>query len=184
MIWIETMSAPPEPVTLEEAKGYLRIERSDEDALLRMLIRAARETVERETGRVLGRRGFRLALELQAGELEARVSRRPIASVGKVVAYDADGTPTEFEPASVAIRPGVFETVLRFDALVVQAGANGIEIEGEAGADDVPESLRIAVLRLVASGYEMRGGVDPAMQPAAIPPLVRGLLAPYRRMGL
>ena len=46
-------AATVEPVSLDEAKAHLRLTDSEEDALIRAYITAAREVVERQTGYAL-----------------------------------------------------------------------------------------------------------------------------------
>ena len=45
--------AASEPITLEEAKNFLRVDGSDDDALIGALISAAREMCEQYTRRIL-----------------------------------------------------------------------------------------------------------------------------------
>lgn len=59
---IETPAAF-EPVSLTEAKNYLRVEISDDDVLIGDLITAAREAVEAFTGRSLCVKGYRQSLD-------------------------------------------------------------------------------------------------------------------------
>ncbi|WP_156419390.1 phage head-tail connector protein [Aureimonas sp. AU12] len=179
MIWIETGTGAGEPVTVAEAKAFLRLERGDEDALLATLIAAAREAVETETGLVLREARHRIAFEPGAGTRRVALSRRPVRAVLEATAFDAAGEPRAIDPAGIAVLNEPLGSVL---VLPEVNAANGVEIELETGiaAGDLPDSLRLAILRLVAASYEMRGAVAPAMQPAFVPPLVRGLLAPFR----
>jgi uncharacterized phiE125 gp8 family phage protein len=61
--------------------------------------------------------------------------------------------------------------------------AGGIEIDFTAGfgaqAGDVPQSVRHALLLLVAHWYEHRDPIDIGDRTAAIPAAVSELLAPY-----
>ncbi len=181
MIWIDNGPPAAEPVTLAEAKAHIRVERADEDELIGGLIRAARETVEARTGLVLARRTFRLCLESPAGA-ELVLSRRPARDVTAARIFDADGTEQAVEPGSVRIVRG--GGGLRLPAALVGQGERDVEIELDMGVSAVPDMLRLAVLHLVAMSYEMRSMGPADMQPAFLPPLVRGLLAPYRRVGL
>lgn len=50
MTYAQTTPPSAEPLTLAEVKAHLRLDGSDEDALLASLISTAREHLERETG--------------------------------------------------------------------------------------------------------------------------------------
>lgn len=181
MILIELTGPAEEPVTLTEAKDWARIERSDEDALIGRLISAARETVESQTGLVLGVRSFRLVAGSVPENGRIAVGRRPVIEVTGATAYDRAGEPSGIEPGSVAI---VGAEVLAFAPGFRPAG--GVEIELTAGlaAGAVPQSVKLAMLRIVAASYETRGLVGPDMQPALMPPLAKALLSPYRPVRL
>ncbi|WP_182085597.1 phage head-tail connector protein [Aureimonas sp. ME7] len=182
MIWIDSGAPATEPVSLAAAKAHLRIERDDEDELVLGLIRSAREALEARTGMVLGRRGFRLCLE-DAREGTLWLTRRPVRGVVMAQVFDADGDAAEIEATAVRIAANGEALIL---PRAVRAGRNGVEIDLDMGlaAEEVPEMLRVAMLQLVAASYEMRGVGQGSMQPAVMPPLVRGLIAPFRRIGL
>jgi len=86
-----TILTPPsgEPVTLAQAKEWLRVDADDEsqDGVIRRCIRAARECVEVETGRVLVSAQWRLTLcEFWSGDL--RVLKYPLQGVSSLPYYD------------------------------------------------------------------------------------------------
>ena len=61
---------------------------------------------------------------------------------------------------------------------------NGVEVDftagfGEAG-EDVPDTLKRAMLTHVAAMYELRGVLAPADQPGAVPAGYDRLIAPFR----
>ena len=60
-----TLLTPPgaEPVSLGQAKAWLRVSHADEDELISDLIRASRERVESFTGRALITRQYRESLD-------------------------------------------------------------------------------------------------------------------------
>ena len=63
MTLFRTVAPATEPVTLAEAKAYLRLQHDSEDALLAGLVRAAREEVERSTGAALIDQHWRMTLD-------------------------------------------------------------------------------------------------------------------------
>ena len=181
MIWIENGPPVAEPVTLAEAKAHIRVDRDDENATIAAFVRAARETIEARTGLVLAPRPMRLCLDRPPGP-DLALSKGPAREVTAARIFDEAGEAQDIDPSSVRIvRAG---SALRLPPALTGAAGRDVEIELEMGVAAVPDMLRLAMLHLVAVSYEMRGAAPPAMQPAHLPPLVRGLLAPYRRVGL
>src|SRR6185503_18504563 len=79
---------PPliEPVTLADAKLHLKVDTSDDDALIARLITAARASAEWHTGRALNTQGWILWLDCwpQCGVIEIPLS--PLQRVSTVTA--------------------------------------------------------------------------------------------------
>lgn len=187
---------PPaaEPVTLSDAKAFLRVGHDAEDSLILQLIASARLRVEAETGRALISRTYREALDgwdvpggIADQGRQFRLSMPPLISVMSVTTFAADDmasvwdaanyfVDTTSDPGRIAVRSGDFPRPRRAVA--------GIEILFEAGygasPDDVPEALREAVMRLTADAYLNREGNGERPLPMA----VQSLLAPYRRVRL
>ncbi len=182
-------SPASEPVTLAEAKAWLRVDSSDEDQAIASLIVAARETVESATRRALIAQSWRLTLDdwpftlLQRPDMALPLA--PLASVAAVRVTDAGGQP-QLAPSSLWRLVGPPDRArLAFAAQPPRAGvvAGGIEIDcvvGYGAAADVPAPLRQAILMLVADGFENRGDGEDA-RTAPLPKRVAALLAPYRR---
>ncbi|MCP8897030.1 head-tail connector protein [Shinella daejeonensis] len=178
---------PPaaEPVTLAEAKAHLRLDGSDEDLLLTVLLAAARIHLESETGLCLIVRPFRLYLDGWPEGRVIQIARGPVQTIESVTVYDAVGMPLEVDAAGYvldgAARPA---RLVLPQTPVAERAVNGIEIDftagfGESGAD-VPDTLKRALLLHVAAMYELRGVVAVEHQPGAVPQGYDRLIAPYR----
>lgn len=85
--------APPltEPVTLAEARQFLRLDQHDEDELLATLITAARLMIEAAAGRCLIEQPWRIVLDRWPASGEIRLPLSPIARVQEARVYDALG---------------------------------------------------------------------------------------------
>jgi uncharacterized phiE125 gp8 family phage protein len=191
--------APPgaEPVSVGEARDWLRIGSGGEDGLIDGLIAAARERVEAHTGRALIARGFRETLDgwnwRRTSGFGAAFALRPLplVSVTEIRVRGRDGQVSVWDPGEYRVdaesEPGRIVAGRPFGFPWPGVPAGGIEIDLVAGygeaAGDVPFILREAVMRLVAAAYEGRGpsGAGPAM---AMPEDVAALLAPWRRVRL
>lgn len=175
-----------EPVPVAELKTWCRIERDDEDGLIAALAMAARQTIEAETRLVLARRTFRLAVDPVPADGWIEVERHPLHGVTGIVAYGAAGVPAAFEPEEAVIERALGIEAVRLSRRIVEAAANGVEVELQAGfaVEAVPENLKLAIRRIVAVSYELRAAVPVAMQPGLVPPAARALIQPFRRVRL
>lgn len=175
-------AASTEPVSLAEVKGFLRLERNDEDAIVTRCLKAAREAVEAQTSLVLTERRVRLAFEAEPGQTRLAVHRRPLGAVLGAIGYDEAGTAAPLAPAAFTLEPQPFGTWLHLPPGLASQAPNGVEVEVRAGEPPaaVPEALKLAIVRLAGAAFETRGAVGPAFQPAFMPPLARALIAPFR----
>jgi len=176
-------SLSPPPVAAEAvaaAKSYLRIENDLEDALVASLLAAAIRHVEAFTNQLLLRREGvdRLAV---SGAWQ-RLGVTPVHAVTAVSGLPSEGAAFALPVEGYALDiDGSGDGWIR----VSQPGeARRIDVTLDAGiaADwaQVPEPLRLAVLRLVAHLHSTRDSVDDPGPPAA----VAALLRPWRRMRL
>jgi uncharacterized phiE125 gp8 family phage protein len=180
--------APPasEPVSLAEAKAWLRLDSSDEDDLVISLIAAARLTIEAASGRMLMTQGWRLVLDSWPASGVLCIPVLPLQGVSAMWVYDVSGTAMTVSPslyqADTQSEPGriSFLTGLPIPGRTL----SGIEIDVTAGygADSaaVPVALRQAIKTLVARWYERRGDLDQGKE-AGLPDVVAALVAPFRR---
>ena len=180
---------PPavEPLTLAEAKAYLRVEHDDDDDLIETLIASARTELESKTKRALITQQWRVVLDAWPPDGRIAVTPAPLREVVAARVYDQDNIAhvldTEAFVVDTAAAPGVIGFVPWAIAVPGRAVA-GIELDIECGygdaASDVPEPLRQAVRLLLAHAYENRSLDGAALAPGAL----ASLIAPYRVMSL
>ncbi len=188
------MTSPPalEPVTLGEAKTWLKVTQAQDDSLIEELIAAARLNVERLTGKHLIEQNWSQYLDRwpESGVVELPLS--PVIAVQAVNLYGEDDSQTLVDPADyfAALADEPPRLLLRDSSAWCAPGriAHGIGIDlttgyGPAPAD-VPEPLRMAVLRFVAAWYEYREVPPPGTPASRLPNGVLDLLEHYRRVKL
>jgi uncharacterized phiE125 gp8 family phage protein len=169
-----------EPVTLAEAKLHLRVDLSDDDALITAMISAAREMVERYTSRTLIYTAYRLTMDNWPYDIELPRSPAIEAAANLVTGiayitpriryYDGDGN-----QQTMAYAANDFEVLLDNNPPLLVLPPSGIwpvtyplqrgaiEIDWIAGygsaSTGIPELLRLAIMMLVAHWYEHREAV-------------------------
>ena len=177
-----TLTAPPsvEPITLAEAKVFLRVDISNDDALIAALVTAAREACERFTGRVLVTQTWTLFRDDWPGRAAVDIPRPPLLSIVHVKTYDDTDTATVWAAnnylVDTASEPGRLIPRTGVALPEVTRTAAGIEIRFVAGyapdesgspsdlVGNIPGGLVEGVRQLVAHLYENRGdcGADEA----------------------
>src|SRR5690606_13517289 len=106
------LTAPAvEPLTLAEAKAWLRVEHDDEDDLIATLITAARAQVEAVTRRALITQHWRLVLDTWPCHGRIVVTPAPLQALLAARVFDADGETQEIDAQSFVVdtasAPGV-----------------------------------------------------------------------------
>jgi len=179
---------PPanEPLTLAEAKAFLRVEHGDDDDVITALIAAARVHVEAMTRRALLAQTWRFVLDAwpRDGRFAPRIG--PLRELVAARLVDADGTVRDMDGESFVVDGGANVIAAPCFALPVPGRARaGIALDVRCGygadAGDVPADLRQAVRLLLAHWYDHRvATADGALVPAS----VSALIAPYRMLAL
>lgn len=184
-----TVLAPPaaEPLTLSEAKAYLRIGYAGEDALVAELLASARARIEAELNLALIQRSLRVTYDMWPKQLLSsgamRLPVRPAASLSAVRVFDRDGE-AETVTSRFALTSGRQARLALTGAMPWPGRTHaGVEIDYVAGfgadAGDVADDLRLAVQRLLQHAYRSRESLS-----EPLPEDVAALLAPWRRVRL
>ncbi len=174
-----TIEAGALPVSLAEAREWLRLGPTTEDGVVMALIRAASAHCELVTGRMLVVR--EVAEERAVGADWLRLARGPVQDVLDVALRSEGALPVVLARAAwemraeddgaVAVRvlePGeAASVVVRYRA--------GLAVDAAA----VPDALKQGMLRLIQHFYAARD--DGA---AAVPNIVMALWTPWRRVSL
>lgn len=185
------LSAAPaaEPLTLAEAKNFLRVEHGDDDALIGALITAARTHVEALTRCGLLLQTWRIVRDAwpTEGRIKARIG--PLRAVTAARVFDAAGHASDVDVGRFVLdaATGVIASPV-WSLPMPGRDIAGVELDVEIGfgasASDVPEPLRQAIRLLVAHFYDNRGVVAHGGGAAMLPAGVHALLAPYRVLSL
>lgn len=178
-----------EPVSLAEAKAYLRIDDGAEDALVTTLIAAARLHVEGIAGRALLTQSWRLVLDAWPEDRLVRLPVGPVSIITAIRAYDHAGTAHAISLAQFQTLAGENRLLLPISVagMPVTRERAGIEVDYVAGfgtAADVPQDLRQALLGLIAHWFEHRDAVIVAGSGAVVPVGFDRLIERYRQVRL
>lgn len=180
------LNAPAtEPLSLAETKAFLRVEHSDEDALISDLIAAARAQVEIRTRLRLMTQTWRVFASAWPRDGRLIIGFGPLRDILAARLRDRDDTETSIDAESLAVDATALRPTIVFTpgSLSNPEPSQTIEIDVEAGygaAGDVPKPLRQAMRLLIAHGYERRTIVSE--KPGRLPEGFDALIAPYREI--
>ncbi|MEN5276116.1 head-tail connector protein [Brucella sp. TWI432] len=179
---------PPvlEPVTVADARAFLRISTDSEDDILRRIIKTARELVEADTGLALIDQTWRLRVDRWPRSGRLALFKYPVKAVTAVVAYRCDGTAISMEPEEFMLQHGRRPQRVYMAQYPDAQSFCGLEVDfiagfGETGVE-VPDALKQAILTLSAHLYENRAGLDGAT--SELPPMVGQMVDSWRRISL
>jgi uncharacterized phiE125 gp8 family phage protein len=184
---------PPavEPVALADAKAYLRVEHSDDDAVISALIAGARSHVEAQTRRALITQSWRLVRDTWPGDGRIAVVPSPLRQITAARVYRLDGSTQTLDlqafVSDLSATPSII-SFLSWSLPVPGRPVAGIEIDVEVGygnaPSNAPEPLWQAIKLLVSHWYENRGVIAVGQTVAVLPLAVAALIAPYRVLSL
>ena len=157
---------PPtgEPVSLETAKAYLRVDGTDEDATIALLLSAARERGETLARRAFISQTWELTTHCFPSDLRLQLYRPPLISVTSVKYRDINNVEyswtdyvldTNSEPGVIIFKTLPGATLQRSGAVTVRYVAGYGDVETA-----VPERLKLNILALTAYWFENREAQD------------------------
>lgn len=145
---------PPalEPVTLEEAKNFLRVDVNDDDSLIEMLIKAARKKAENYTGRAFITQTIEYGVSFIPYGHIIYLYYPPVQNIESIT-VDGVAVPSDkyFLSGDNALVTSLELQSKVPDGVVIRYVAGYGDIPG-----DVPFDIREAILKLVAYSYENR----------------------------
>ncbi|MCI5049588.1 MAG: head-tail connector protein [Rickettsiales bacterium] len=162
-----------EPLSVSEAKLFLRIDTSDDDSLIGDFITAARELAEAMTGRSLITQSWRVTYE-NAAPNPMPLPQGPILSITSVKTIDESASETTISSDDYELNAS--KTELLSDTGLC---AHRIEVTYQAGygpsASDVPADIRQAMLMHIAHIYGHRDEMNPPQTSLIIYQQYRGV---------
>lgn len=207
MLNLKLKTAPAEdPVTVTEAKDYLRVDGAAEDTRILAMIKAATDRLEQFCDQKFILQTWLQYLdyfprankdawwdgvkEMPVSELyteskEIKLAIGPLIEVNEFNTYADDGVKITFDPSEYVIDTAGFQgrIALKMGGVwptTILRKLNGIEIDFDCGmapdAATLPIVVKQAVLEYVAQMYEARGD-----EKTPIPTSSEMLLAPYRK---
>ena len=167
------------PVSLNEARGWLRLGATIDDAVIAGLVRAATNICEAFIGQWLVVRAGEEEAPLPAACIALRA--RPVVAVNRVTLVSQDGTESPLDEAAYRV------TIARDGSACLTIPDPGdaarVRIAYRAGmaegANGVPEAIRQGIVRMTQHLHDARDGMG-AGPPAAI----AALWQPWRRLTL
>jgi uncharacterized phiE125 gp8 family phage protein len=187
---VRTSAPATNPVTLTEAKLQCRVDHTDDDTLIGLLISAATAYLDGYAG-VLGRalvtQTWRQDLESFSDPL--RLALGPVASITSVTYYDADNAVQTLAGTVYGLFSDEFGAYLALKPdqtfPSVYSRRDAISVTYVAGVADsaVPAPIKHAILLMVGHWYANREAVAPG-QMYDVPMAVDALIRPYRRVGV
>lgn len=192
------IKTPPvsEPVSLTEAKNYLRITDTDDDALISSLVTAIRQKAETWTRRLFITQTWTLWLDSRPEGAILSIPLPALQSVTHIKSYDSANTVSIFDPekyfVDIASAPGRIGMNVGQTWPNALRRINALEIEFVAGFGDessVPETIKQGILQWVkllfankSKLYESDESTSGLLElnRVPIPPAVMVLWAPYR----
>tara|TARA_B100001971_G_C18117550_1_gene497663 strand:+ start:430 stop:1002 length:573 start_codon:yes stop_codon:yes gene_type:complete len=181
----EVSEPAAEPISVSEAKTFLRISHDGDDAVLANYIKAARQFCEIYTGQCIISRSLKTSFSINGSTADAYdIPKSPATSISQVKVVQKDSTETVLD-ANTYNLDTTFNRIIFQTAVLAPHPYSKLDVFYTAGygtsADDVPETLRHAVLMKAAQMYEHRGGVQEQQGGFDI---IESLLRPYKKVEL
>ena len=174
-----------EPITLAEAKLYLRVDDTTEDALITAIITAARRKFENDTYHYLMPQTWELYLnQNEINSEQISINKSDITAISSVKYYDQSNTQqtlsTSDYQTAIQGRPysiqltTVPQVYNRLEAMVIRFTL------GYTNAAAVPEDIKTAIKTLIGTLYENRQTIVTGTQVNEVPDTFKFIMENYR----
>ena len=196
------LKTPPtaEPITLEEAKAWLKVDHNAEDTLIQLMITTARERCESITGLSLMAQqwvayvphwpmkteetwwdGVREGALHQEPIRAIALCRGPVCQIDAVTLFDVDENATIYPTNHYLLDKARDRLVLKSGAPIPEGTRiiNPIEITYTTGYELIPGVIKTSLLKLITHLYEHRGDEN-----SGLPSDVMELWRPFIRVKL
>lgn len=175
---IVTQTTPPayQPLTLTEVKLHLRVDHSDEDALIGILQGAAVDTCQQLTGRSIMAQGWKLTLNGWADAV--RLPYPEISAVSSIKYFDEEGAQQTLDSSMYEL---IGDTVHKTSGATYPElwdGPGVVEINYTAGYSAgneaaqqaaVPYGIKAWLLLTIGTLYANRESIQTGVSVAALP---------------
>jgi len=184
------LTAPAaEPLSLADAKAFLRVEHDDDDIIIASLVASARNHVEALTRCGLITQTWRLALDRWPDNGRVAPKLGPLRALIAARVFNEANVPSSLDAASFVVdRAGGVIAAPCWSLPVPGRSTAGIELDIEIGfgdaASDVPPALLNAIRMLVVHWYENRSLVAIGQTVAMMPASVNAMINSYRVLSL
>ena len=150
---------PDPPVTLEQAKDFMRVDGTDQDAVITAMIASATTWAENYTRRTFLFRKLRARFgDLPTGDCGIILPKPPVDSLTQVTFTGPDGEPGVIEVADLTLDP--LYGIVRPNAGTHWPTVRDVDFRFVAGyggaAEDLPDDIIQAILIGTAQMYEYR----------------------------
>jgi len=186
---IKIKTAPvKEPLTLAETKSHLRVEVTDDDVLIGLLITAARRHVENICSRALITQTWQMFSDAFPASGEAIKVPLPPLVIASITYIDINGATQDLAPSKYTVdaksEPARIKEAYNETWPATREIMNVVTVEFTCGygddETDVPEPIRQAMLMLIAHWYENREAVTIGDIARETPLAIDSLLTNYR----
>ena len=182
------IASPAEPVTLAEAKHYLRVTSSADDNYINQIIGASRESIEISTSRAIVTQTIDFGFK--SFPQSYRQFRLPVGGVGQTIThikYKADGVSVTLDSTMYSLHDnaeGVTNVIFndKFEYPTLDADyETPVEVKVSYDPSGVYKlGIVQAVYLMIANFYEMRVPISLGAAPFKVPLGIEHLISQYR----
>lgn len=178
-----------EPISLTEAKNFMRIDETDGDVLINSLITAARIYIETTMGLIMTTESWSYYIDKWPNNSVIYLPLSPIQSVDEIRIHTSSASyeilPVEdYETDTHSNHPRI-KILNRMIGSAMGHSMNQIEMQFTSGFGDtmneVPADLKQAMLLLVSHWFEQREPIGYGGTFAKVPTSIEALLASYKK---